>query len=756
MDKQAEVAEAGAGGGFARRPRFTLARMNGDVSGALAATLVAIPQAMSLGILAFAALGPEYASAGVVAALLASIVGNFAAAATYAMRCQIVGARASVAAIVAGLVGTLAAHPALQSGGAPNVAQVLAFVFLAVALSGVIQVMFGFAGLGRAIKYAPYPVIAGFMNGVAIIILLSQLRPALGLEGQAPLAATLHQLGELRWGSVLTAVVAGLSVVIARRHLKGIPPLLAGLLAGIATHYLVAQLAPASVGSVVGAFPTAIPAAAQVEPMVMALLRPDAGALILELVLPAALLIAVVGAMDGLLAAVVADSVTRGRHDSNRLLVGQGLANVLGSLFGATPAVTNSHAPVASYLAGGRTPLGTLLHALFVLAAMFGLAPLVAAVPVAALAGLMVYIAFTLMDSWTRGMVLRVRGGEAERAEIATNIGIVVVVAAALIALNVMIAIIVGVIAAVAMLLIKISGSPVRRHLDGSMRASLKVRSPEAREALRPNARRIRILELEGELFFGTADRLQSQMDELPEESRIAILDFRRVNQIDATGARILEVIAQRAARRDVRVVLSHVREDEPRGRYLKALGLDRAVPPQRWFPDLDRALEWAEDQMLARARFDAGREEIPPSSMSLFDGLSTDQMARVAAVLERTELHGGDVVFLEGDEGDQLYLIAQGAVSIKIRLDNDKHARRLATFTTGVMFGEMALLESQRRSADAFAKGDRVVLYALSAASLRGLTEEDPFLGLAIQRNISRELAARLRATSGALRALE
>ncbi len=754
MESQVDP-EATAAAGPARLPRFSLARLNGDASGALAATLVSIPQAMSLGILAFAALGPAYASVGVVAALMASVVGNVVAAATFSLRCQIVGARASVTAIVAALVGVLAAHPALQAGGATDVDRVLAYVFVAVAISGVLQVIFGFAGLGRAIKFAPYPVVAGFMNGIAIIILLSQVRPVLGLEGQRPLAGTLAELGNAHVGSIVTALVATVAVVLARRHVKRVPPLLAGLVAGIAAHYAIAVVAPGSVGAVVGALPASIPTPREVEPMALALLRDDAGVL-LELVLPAALLMAVVSCVDGLLAAVVCDSVTRGRHDSNRLLVGQGLGNVLGALFGATPAVGNSHAPVANYLAGGRTPLATLLHALFVLAAMFGLAPLVAAVPVAALAGLMLYIAFTLMDSWTRGLVLRLRGGEGERAEIALNVAIVVMVAAAQIALNVMVAIAVGVAAAVALLLVKISGSPIRRRLDASVRASLKVRSPEARAALRPMAARIQVLELEGELFFGTADRLQAEVDALPGETRIVILDFRHVHQVDATGARVLEVIAQRAARHQVRLVLSHVRVADRRGRYLKALGLDRSIEVSRWFADLDRALEWAEDQMLQRARFEEAPGEMPIGQMSLFSGLDEAALAKVERVLERTELGGGDVVFLEGAEGDHLYLIAQGTVSIKIRLDHAGHARRLATFTAGVMFGEMALLEGQKRSADAFAKGERVVLYSLSARALQALADEDPQLGLRIQRNISRELAARLRLTSGALRALE
>lgn len=731
-----------------------IAHLNGDVAGAFAATVIAIPQAMSLGLLAFAALGPAYASAGVVAALLASVVGNLVAASTHSVRCQVLGARASVTTVFAGLLTALVAHPALHPGGATDVPQVLAFAFLAVVAAGVLQVMFGLAGLGRAIKFIPYPVVAGFMNGIAVLIFASQIRPALGLAGQASLATTLAQLPELVPGSLATAAATVAAIFVGRRRFKRVPPLVCGLVAGLVVHYGIALFSPAAVGALVGPLPAAMPGLDEARNMVQAVFRADAG-ILLSFVLPSALLIAVVGSLDGLLAAVVVDTVTRGRHDSNRVLVGQGLAAVAGAAFGALPAVLNTHTPVANYLAGGRTRIATLLHSFFVLAALFVLGPLFAGVPVAALAGLMMFIAYTLVDTWSRELVLRIAAGRRDRSEMAFNVLIVVMVAAAQVLLNVMIAVVVGFVASVGLLLVKLSGSPVRRKLDGGTRTSLKVRSPEARHALAPLARRIQVLELEGELFFGTADHLQSELDAMPEGTRVVILDFRRVHQIDATGARVVELLAHRAERRDVTVVLSHVRESDRRGHFLLALGLDRVIPGERWFPDLDRALEWAEDQMLQRARFE-DEAEVALSGMALFDGLEEAAVAKVASVLERRVLRGGDPVFLEGQPGDELFLIARGAVSIKVALHHEGHARRLATFTAGVMFGEMALLEGQRRSADAFAKGELVVLYALSARALEAITRDDPRLGLRIHRNIARELAARLRATSGALRSLE
>ena len=272
---------------------------------------------------------------------------------------------------------------------------------------------------------------------------------------------------------------------------------------------------------------------------------------------------------------------------------------------------------------------------------------------------------------------------------------------------------------------------------------------------LRPLGLQIRIFELEGAIFFGTADRLQVDVESLPDDVRYVILDFRRVTEVDASGARALETIRHTAAARGICLLLSHVQEGEGSGRFLRSLGITATIPAEFWFSDLDRALEWVEDRLLERDRFE-DTPELGLSDMALFAGLDENEMATLGSLLQRQELGHGDVVFREGDAGDRVYLIARGAVSIKLQITDENRARRLATFVPGVFFGEMAMLEGERRSADAFAKGKHVVLYSLGADDIARIVQEHPRLGMKLFRNLGRELAIRLRVTSGALRALE
>jgi len=726
----------------------------GDLSGGFTATLIAIPHAMGLGLLAFAALGPTWAPAGVVAGLLSAVVGSFVSGVIRVGTCMMLGARTSVTMVFAGIIAALLAHPLLQTPQGPDIPQVITLAFIAVFLSGLFQMGFGAMRLGRAIKFVPYPVLAGFMNGIAILMIVSQIGPMLGTDASLSLQELLKDVSVIRPASLLVTVVVVAVIFLTPRVTRKVPVLLGGLLAGMLLHYLMAWLAPGFVGPLVGELPVTDFAPRELISMLHLSTRDDFAEW-LAFLLPSALLLAAVASLDGLLAAVVVDPVTRSRHDSDRLLKAQGAAAAISAAFGAVPPAASTHTRAAGYLSGGMTSRCSLFHALFMLLSLFMLEPLIARVPVAALAGVIIYTALTLVDRWSRDLVRRLGAVGAERREILLNLAVVMGVTLSMLVLNLMAAFAVGMTAAVFLLLIKLSGSPVRRVLDGTVRASLKIRSPEERAMLRPLGRQIRIFELEGAIFFGTADRLQMDVENLPDDVRYVVLDFRRVTEVDASGARALETICHMAARRNMKVLLSHLSDDAGQGRYLRAMGLAAMIAADDWFIDLDRALEWTEDQLLERDRFEDA-PELNPGAMALFHGFDAAEMATLGAFLQRHELAHGDVVFKEGDVGDRMYLIARGSVSIKLQLADEGRARRLATFVPGVFFGEMAMLEGERRSADAFAKGEHVVLYSLGANDVARIVQEHPRLGVMLFRNLGRELATRLRVTSGALRALE
>jgi SulP family sulfate permease len=318
---------------------------------------------------------------------------------------------------------------------------------------------------------------------------------------------------------------------------------------------------------------------------------------------------------------------------------------------------------------------------------------------------------------------------------------------------NILAAVVIGVLAATILLVVRMSTSIVYRLSDGVSRSSLKVRDAEQAECLHKNGGKIGIVELGGYVFFGTADRMRTEIEAFARGRSMVILDFRRVYEVEASGARVLQVLGKTLKEQGISVALSHVPIDEPLGLYLQESGAERSIKLDHWFADLDQALEWAEDSLLESCGKPVKpSEEISLGNADLLADLDLRQLATLNGLLEREVLVDGDLVFKEGDAGDKLFVITRGEVSIKIKLPGTARLQRLATFGPGMVFGEMALIEGKPRSADAHVMRGAIV-YSLSAANFEKLRMQHPDVAFAIIGNLTRQLAVRLRTTSEQLR---
>jgi SulP family sulfate permease len=327
----------------------------------------------------------------------------------------------------------------------------------------------------------------------------------------------------------------------------------------------------------------------------------------------------------------------------------------------------------------------------------------------------------------------------------------VLIVCVATVAFGFVVAVVVGVIASMALFIAAMNRSLVRATWTGAQRASRRVYPVAEALALKELGRTIRVLELEGAVFFGTAERLAVEVERCAAAARAVILDFRRVSAIDATGALILERLSRRLAATGVRLLLAHVTPEGRHGQALVALGALGSQSRSDWFADVDRALEAAERALLAEQGSGEEDREIPLEASSLLAGLAPAAVERVRIHLERCELGAGEVLFREGEPGDRLYVLTRGAVSILAGRDHG--AQRLVTMAPGVPFGEMAMLDRVPRSATAVADEPSTV-YCLTAAGLEAIRAGDPELGVRLVANLARHLSNRLRLLTDALRA--
>ena len=729
-------------------PRSTL---RAEFAGGGASAAVGVALALSTGLMAFAPLGNQFASIGVCAAFTAAIVGNVFATLLGGSVLGGSGPRASGALIVAALLVALSGDPDL----APQVhgpARLLAMMAASVALGGVLMVLFGVVRLGRVVKFVPYPVVAGFMGGIAVLIVFAQLPPLAGVPGTGK--ASLLPLAQAQPATLAVGVVTTLLIVaLGRRRLWRIPPLIVGLVAGTIVYHGARAAAPdVAIGPTLGAFSPLLPLG-DVLREGRALVQGGEFVAHLRQILGAAVVIAFICGLDSLLASVAVDAKTATRHDPDRQLIGQGIGNIVTGLCCGLPVSYSFARAAPAFDAGARRRTAEMFASGLLVVVLAAGRDALAAVPLTVIAGVMVTVALVLIDDWTKRLFGQLRATGNSR-EVVYQVATVVVVAAITIVVDFVTAVAAGVVLAMVLFIASSHHSLVQAVRSGATLASRRDYPAAHNAALRQHGDRTCVLDLEGALYFGTGDRLGDEVERHAARADTVILSFARVTAIDETAVQMLLALDRRLVRGGKSLYFAHV---TPRGRLGRALGeFARATPDheRRWFPDLDHALEAAELALLGRLGMDFDRRELLLAEFALCRGLVPEDLQALAARLGRLEVPAGQVLFREGDAGDRLYLLARGAIHI-VAADRHDNARlhRIVTFSPGAAFGEMAMLGHGPRSATAVADVDSVV-HVLTTADLAVLAQARPQVETLILANLARHLSDRLRVTTEALRA--
>jgi MFS superfamily sulfate permease-like transporter len=714
-----------------------------DLPGGLATAIASLAFALTFGMVALAPLGPERAELGIRAGLIAAIVGNVVAAALSGTALPVTGPRASITLVQGAFVAGLAADPAL------GVDDVLVLSGLCVACAGAFQVLFGALRIGTLVKFVPYPVVAGFMCGVAVLIVLAQLPHVLGVAPGALRTLGLAWVGAVQPWTAAVSLATAVIVFVAAPRSRRLPAALIGLAGGTALYYaLRATAADTGLGPTVGALPTSLPLPTALGGV---LGLPAAAGKHLFALVTSAVVIAIIGALDSLLGAAAIDNVTETRHQANRELVAQGLGNLASAVFGGCAIALSPAQAIAGWRAGGRSRVTSYVSSAALLALMVGGTRVLAAVPIAVLAGIMLVVALNLIDTWTRSLLRRLFANPRDRFAW-SSAAVVVLVAGAMVGVSFVFAVVAGIFLSMALFIAAVNRSLVRTVHDGTARPSRRVYGPAEEERLAPGRSRIKLVELQGALFFGSTERLSTQVEALAKAADYVVLDLRRVTDIDATGALVLEQLVKRQQAAGVHVALAGITTKGRLGSALLASGTFLAQETRRWFVDADRAIEWAELRLLREAEH-GPRREIPLEQLTLMAGLDQAELAIVREQLKRQELNPDEVLFREGESGNRLYVLARGAVSIVVH-GRDGADSRLVTFAPGSLFGEAALFDGNERSASAIAAEDAVV-YSLSRTTLSALAVAHPALANKLLFNLGRHLSGRLRQTTASLREL-
>ena len=298
--------------------------------------------------------------------------------------------------------------------------------------------------------------------------------------------------------------------------------------------------------------------------------------------------------------------------------------------------------------------------------------------------------------------------------------------------------------------------SVIRRDYRADLVRSNRLRTPEERKILAETGGQIAVLEAQGPLFFGAAEQLLRRLTQLAAEARYVIVDFKRVHLADTAARKLIVRAARAMAGGGIELLFASMADDGPLGRLAQALAEHDNEHLVRRFRDTDAALEWCEDQLLASSAPSAMSTKFALSEINLFKGLDPDECRLVESIVQPLVFEKGDIIIREGADANLFFVLARGTVSVQIRVPGQGERRkRVASIGPGLSFGEMALLDGGKRSADIVAD-ERVICYGLRVEQLQELTAEHPNIMIAILSNLTREFSERLRHANEEIGVLE
>jgi len=719
-------------------------KVPGDFWGGLASMLVALPAAVAFGVTVYSAISPQYAVFGALAGILgATAIGLIAP--TFGGTDRLISAPCAPAAAVLSAF----AIELVKQGVAPSTIVLLLSV-LGI-LTGLVQILIGLLGLGRLIRYIPYPVVSGYLSGVGLIIIGSQIPAFLGTAQstawwQAALAPATWDTRSIVIG-VATATVA----LVVPKFTKAIPSTILGLVAGLLAYLGLANtdvsmmtlsgnklVLGALGGSGAGYIDTITGRWYEIGELKLAQIAALLGS---------ALTLAALLSIDTLKTCVVIDQMTRTRHEPNRELLAQGLANITSSAIGGIPGSGTMGPSMVNLSSGAQTRVSGIIEGLLVLVAALALNSFVAWIPIATLAGILMVIGLRMIDTEPLHFL--------ESRATVVDFAVVVVVIGFALRVGLIAASAAGV--ALSILLFvreQVGGSVVRHKTFVSQRSSTWYRPEAEMRLIAQKGDQAIIFELQGSLFFGTTYELYAALEPEIKTRDYIILDLRWVQSVDITAAHMLNLVRDMLRERGVPLLLSHVREQLPNGRNLlelfKQTGLIDGSDTVLVFQTIETAIEWVEDKLVGDTAQPVN-EEIPLhlQEMDLFQGRKDETLADLEGRMKLRSVKAGESIYNVGDQEQELFLIRRGAARIMAPIGGSRQLHHIATFGRGDFFGGMAFLDDGARGESAIAHTD-IDLYVLSLDQFKQLAEEHKKLALLLITAISRTLAHRLRHADG------
>ncbi len=734
-----------------------MASFSGNMRGALAALAVLIPACAINGLLAFSTLTDlvppsEAVLIGLYSGVLICLLNAWWGGPNVMLSCTSPTLAIFFSAIVTKM---LLKHPESP------VEELISYAFLTFFIAGCLQALFGILKLGQLVKYIPSSVVAGFITSIGIIILLKQIPFVFDIPSTTPLSDIILGQAPLNFYAMLIAIFAFLVVLTCSLKYPKSPAPLFALIASTLLIILIKKTLPnLHPGEQIGEISFFIPYPAELLHISKLAVTSSFYTRIPELLVDS-LIIAIFASLRNLMALVSVDSIAKSRSNSDRVLIAQGAANGISALFGSLSGTGSPGVSVTSYQGGARSAQAGMIAGILLLIASMLLAPVLSFIPLSGAGGTLIFVAWGMVTKWSLPFISRLReSATLHKKEAFYDLATVIAVVIVALSTGILFSIIAGIFIAAVHFMLKMSQSTVRRIYNGEDVQSNYLRAKSERLVLHEYGKNIAIFEIQGAIFFASANNLIDSIEKYLKEhkTKFLLFDMKRVNDIDSTGGELLLQIDRILESQGIQLLISYAAPGSLVAETLSHLKVSETVGMEHLFDDTDIALEYAENVLLTLYSHNTNSQavqEISIEEMDILSNCSQDEIDLLKEKMQHKTFSANEYICREGDHDSTIFFLLKGRVSVVVTLQDEQRLKRIVTYNPGVFFGELALLENKERSADVIAELDSSVL-ALTKKNFDALLSEHPKIGSTLLFNLSKELSSRLRHATWQIKTLE
>lgn len=550
--------------------KLDFSNFKGDFFGGLTAGIVALPLALAFG---------EQTELGAIAGLYGAIAIGIIAAYFGGTPTQVSGPTAPMT-----VVSALIIADAIQYAG--NLEAAYPIIIATFVIAGVIEALFGVFKLGRYIHFFPYPVVSGFMSGIGVIIVITQIFPFFGVSAPAggPLGTitTIHKIPEIvNFTSVAVATITILIIYLFPRITKKVPSALMALIVVSLVAFFIVPAGDILRINSAGAIPTGLP------DLQLGFLKVFGDFQHMMVVFEYAFTLAALGAIDSLLTSVVADNMTKTKHKSDQELIGQGIGNIGAAMIGGLPGAGATMRTVININSGGKTKLSGMIAGFFLLAVLLGLGALVGYIPNAVLAGILITVGIGIIDY---------KGLKHIRTVPKADAFVMLAVLFLTVFVDLLVAVAIGMVLSSVLFMKKVSEVVEHQTYSAPLRQfSREVSWKDEGDIIDRLGDKVYIKHLEGPLFFGFTTRFQDMVKNLPDIS-VVVIRMGKVPYVDQSGLYAMEDAIMDLFQKDIAVVFTGLKKGTQPYDMFKAINLVPGLVSEKYnFENFQECADWLE-----------------------------------------------------------------------------------------------------------------------------------------------------------------